>query len=637
MKLKIVGAVLLLAASGGFDVVRAASPAPVVSHPSSSAMSQPLSDLPTDHWVQTPGELKLAPRPKPLPPRGAGPGEPNSGGKSLQKEPAPRTGIQPKANFPGVGANGYIPPDPNIAVGPNHIVQMVNSELAVFNKSTGSVVMAPVSLSSLWQPLGGPCASSNNGDPIVQYDAVADRWLISELSSVSGPYGECIGVSQTNDPTKAYYLYYFQIPNYTAYLNDYPKFGVWSTTSNSAYLASYNLFQNGQTFYGAAMCAYDRQAMMQTPGAAEPPTQICFIVPGDGGFLPADLDGKTPPADGTPGYFLNFETHSSLRLYALSPDFANPSSSTLTQASTDIAINSFAPACGSTGTCIVQPNNQQLDSLGDRLMYRLAYRVFSDHAAMVVNHSVTAGSSVGVRWYELRQPSGGAFSLYQQGTFAPDSAYRWMGSAAMDKNGDIAIGYSKSSGTVYPSIAFAARAAGDPLGTMGAESILQAGSGAQTSYSRWGDYTALRIDPSDDTTFWYTNEYYTKNRRLFNYQWATAIGSFTVGGGGGGGTPDFTLTLTSPSLTVTRGSSKTDTVVVTAPSGSPAVTLSASGLLSGTSASFSPNPVTATTAGSSSTLTIKANRKAQTGSSTVKITGSDSSGTSSVSLIVSVH
>ena len=202
----------------------------------------------------------------------------------------------------------------------------------------------------------------------------------------------------------------------------------------------------------------------------------------------------------------------------------------MTQVAPDIAVASFAPACGG-GTCIVQPNKQQLDSLGDRLMYRLAYRVFRDHASMVVNHSVTAGSSVGVRWYELRAPIGTtAFGLYQQGTFAPDSNYRWMGSAAMDGAGNIAIGYSKSSSSVYPSIAIASRTPAMPLGTMGTESILQAGAGAQTTYNRWGDYTSLRIDPSDDTTFWYTNEYYSRNSVLFNYNWSTAIASFTAGG-----------------------------------------------------------------------------------------------------------
>src|SRR5204863_1935530 len=228
-----------------------------------------------------------------------------------------------------------------------------------------------------------------------------------------------------------------------------------------------------------------------------------------------------PPADGTPGVFLNFQPASTLRQYQFTPNFAAPFTTTL-NGPTDIPVASFAQACNG-GTCIVQPNRQNLDSLADRLMYRLAYRVFPDHASMVVNHSVTAGSSVGVRWYELQAPTTtpGGFSVVQQGTFAPDSAYRWMGSAAMDGAGNIALGYSKSSGSIYPAIAFTSRTPTSPLGTMGTEATLQAGSGAQTTYSRWGDYTALRIDPSDDKTFWYTNEYYSRNSQLFNYMWST--------------------------------------------------------------------------------------------------------------------
>src|SRR5439155_7086111 len=183
-----------------------------------------------------------------------------------------------------------------------------------------------------------------------------------------------------------------------------------------------------------------------------------------------------------------------------------------------------------------------------------AYRMFSDHASMVVNHSVAAGLSVGVRWYELQAPAATPtqFGIYQQGTFAPDAAYRWMGSAAMDGAGNIAIGYSKSSSSVYPSIAFASRTPGMPAGTMGAETILQAGAGAQTTYNRWGDYTSLRIDPDDDTTFWYTNEYYTKNSPFFNCNWSTRIASFTAAAASN--PPDFTISVPPTPLTVRRGS-----------------------------------------------------------------------------------
>jgi hypothetical protein len=340
IELKVVGAALLLAASGEITAAEAASPAPVVSHPSTSALSPQLSDLPTAHWVHTPDGLKLTPRPKPLLPHGAGPSGSHLDDKALQSEPGAEVGIQPKASFGGIGANGYIPPDPNIAVGKNnpqgigYIVQMVNSELAIFDKS-GNLVSGPVSLSTLWQPLGGPCAGSNAGDPVVQYDVAADRWLVSQLGSTNGPgYSECIAVSQSSDPRGAYNLYSY---SFGGNLNDYPKFGVWPTATNSAYLASYNLFSSGQTFIGAPLCAYDRSAMI---GGAVNPAQICFTVSGDGGFLPADLDGATPPSEGAPGYFMNFETTSSLRLYEMGQfDFANGHATlTLTP---DITVASF--------------------------------------------------------------------------------------------------------------------------------------------------------------------------------------------------------------------------------------------------------------------------------------------------------
>jgi len=633
-----VAGILALAASG-IAPGWAASPGLTVTQPSSAAASPNMSDLPLDHFRQSPAQLKIVPPAKPLPQRSSGPGGPQG---HIQGEPGSHDGIEPKTSFGGIGANGYIPPDVNIAVGKNdpvtgvgYIVQLVNSQFAVFDK-TGKLITGPVSLSSLWSSLpgGGGCATNNAGDPVVQYDASAvngeGRWLVTQLGSTSGPaYSECIAVSQTNNPSGAYYLYSYSFGNN---LNDYPKFGVWPTATNPAYLASYNLFANGQTPAGAALCAYDRTAMLA--GAASP-TSICMQISNDAGFLPADLDGATPPPDATPGYFLNLETLSSLRLYRLSPDFTIPGNSTLSAATPDIPVMPFSMACNG-GTCVPQPNNQKLDSLGDRLMYRLAYRVFSgsggvfDHASMVVNHSVVAGSSVGVRWYELRQTApGGALSLYQQGQFAPDSSYRWMGSAAMDGAGNIAVGYSLSSGNIYPAIAFAARTPDLPAGTMGAEKILQSGAGAQTTYSRWGDYTSLRIDPSDDTTFWYTNEYYSRNSRLFNYLWSTAISSFTVGGGS---SSDFSLAAAPNPLTVPRGGSNATTITVSG-SGSP-VTLSVSGLPRATSASFSSNPVTP--AGSSQ-LTISTGRGASSGTYSVQITGNNGTTSHATALTLTIQ
>jgi hypothetical protein len=527
-----------------------------VSYPGSFAVSPPLSDLQGSGPV---GTLKIHAR-RPLPHRAAVAHQDNATDKVLQTAAGSRLSTQEQPNFPGIGENGSIPPDPNIAVGPNHVVQIVNIDIAVFDKNGNLHSGYPKRLSSLWSNLGGPCATNNAGDPVVQYDRLADRFVVTQLGSLNSPYSECIAVSTTGDPTGTYNLYSY---SFGSNLNDYQKFSVWPTATNGAgaYLATYNLFANGSSFAGSDLCAYDRAAMLS--GAAMP-AQICFTISLDGGFLPSDLDGPTAPPDGTPGLFLNFETLSSLRMYKLSPNFAFPSSSTLSPP-TDIPVAAFGEACNG-GTCIPQLNtSRQLDSLGDRLMYRLAYRNFGDHEAMVVNHSVTAGSSVGVRWYELRNtpPSAGAaFSLYQQGTFAPDSAYRWMGSIAMDQAGDMALGYSESnSSLLYPSINYTGRMPTDALGTMEAENTLQSGGGSQTGYTRWGDYTVMRIDPSDDCTFWYNDEYYTATS---SYVWSTAIGSFKFASCGGAA--DFNVSASATPVTFTAGTGETSNGTVTATS-----------------------------------------------------------------------
>src|SRR5882762_64167 len=486
-----------------------------VAYPTGFAVSIPVSQIsqPALPTVQTIIPL----RPRPL--ASGGTLAPSVQDQALQTAPGGALELEDEGGnprFPGVSANGYAPPDPNLAIGPNHIVQMVNVQIAVYSKSGAIFAGYPKTIGSLFSALGNSC-TGQWGDPVVQYDRAADRWLISQLGSFSAPYAECFAVSRTNDPTGTYNLYSY---SFGTNLNDYPKIGVWPTSTNSAYTATYNLFANGGSFAGAALCAYDRAAMLS--GAASP-ASICKTITNYPlnfypSFLPSDLDGSTLPPAGSPGVFLTFETLSSLRYYQLSPNFANPDSSTLS-APIDIAVTPFNEACGGGRTCVPQSGtSQQLDALGDRLMYRLAYRNFGDHDALVVNHSVANGSSIGVRWYELRSPLSGAFTLYQQGTFAPDSTYRWMGSAAMDHAGDIAIGYSASSSSLFPAIRYTGRIPTDAPGTMRAEISLLEGTGSQTGgLTRWGDYSALRVDPSDDCTFWYTNEHIPSNSS-FNWR-----------------------------------------------------------------------------------------------------------------------
>jgi hypothetical protein len=518
-------------------------------------VSPRLSDLPDAHWHGSPMDLKVHPRPllPPLPERAA---RPSTSDLALQSRPGAALTPGSKTAFEGIGENGSVPGDPNIAVGQTnpltgvgYIVQVVNTEIAVFDKS-GNHMMPTKSLSSLWAPLGGGCASNNAGDPVVQYDNLAPdglnsggtgRWIVTQLGSLSAPYSQCIAVSQTSDPTGYYNLYSYTVLN-SNYLNDYPKFGIWPTANNPAYLATYNLFQNGHKFIGAALCVYDRTAML----ANLPAAQICQKVADGGGYLPADLDGANPPGKNERGYFLSFNTTSSLRMYRVAPNFSAPASATFAQVTPDISVLSFAEACNG-GSCIPQPmTSRQLDSLGDRLMYRLAYRNFSTASptagncfgttsvicvTMVVNHSVNpglpGGANAGVRWYQLLSTtSPPKFNVLQQGTYAPDATNRWMGSAAMDQNGNIALGYSASSGSVYPSVAATYRCPATAPGKMGGELAIQPGGGSQTGLSRWGDYSALRVDPTDDLTFWYTNQWYAQTSR---YVWSTAIGSFTVG------------------------------------------------------------------------------------------------------------
>jgi hypothetical protein len=260
-------------------------------------------------------------------------------------------------------------------------------------------------------------------------------------------------------------------------------------------------------------------------------------------------------------------------------------------------------------------------------MYRLAYRNLGSHESLVVNHSVTAGSSGGVRWYEIQNPNGTPI-VAQQGTFAPDSNFRWMASIGMDQAGDIAMGYSVSSSTVSPSVRFTGRTPADPANTMEAETNIVTGTGSQTgTLTRWGDYSAITIDPVDDCTFWYTTEY-MKTSGTFN--WNTRIANFKFPGCGG--TPDFSLSASPTSVSVTQGGSGSSTVTVNPIGGfTGSVTLSASGLPAGVTASFGTNPTTST-----STVTFSASSTATTGTSTVTITGTSGSltHTTTVSLTV---
>ncbi|MEO7273289.1 MAG: hypothetical protein ABIX28_14705 [Vicinamibacterales bacterium] len=597
---------------------------PQVITPSHQDVSPPLRDLPPA--ARHVGDLEAEPvRVIPSSRNPLGPDQ------VVQRATSAPTLLAPTLtrNFDGVGQGftgpagtftvNSAPPDNNGAVGKNHFVEIVNTEFAVFTKA-GVASYGPVPVNTVFGGFGGGCQNNNDGDPTVVYDRLADRWIISQFSVSNTPYLQCVAVSTGADPAGSYYRYSF------AYANDfpdYPKMGVWP----DGYYTTYNMFRGGVNFIGAKACAFDR-AKMLIGGLA---TQVCFDTGNTyGGLLPADLDGASPPPTGAPNYVIALgATSTTLALWKFHVNFSTPSLSTF-QGPTTIAVPSYAEAC-SGRTCIPQSGGGSLDSLADRLMYRAAYRNFGDHEALVVNHAVTAGSSVGVRWYEIRNLSTGTPAAFQASTYAPDATYRWMGSIAMDKNGNMALGYSASSNSIVPQIRFTGRLAGDAQNQMTqSEGTIIAGTGAQLSgLSRWGDYTSMAIDPSDDCTFWYTNQY-LKATGTFN--WSTRIASFVLPGCGGVTTPDFALSASPASVTVVQGGTGTSTITVTPTGGfAGTVAFSVDGLPAGAGGTFSPNPGSS---GSTLTLTVGAAVPANTYALTVTGVSGSTTRTTTVNLTV---
>ncbi len=426
-------------------------------------------------------------------------------------------------NFDGMGnLGGYVPPDTHGDVGFNHYFQVINCSYSIYNKS-GSRIFGPAGNSTVWS---GMPHNSNDGDAIVLFDELANRWIFSQFSLPNGsstaPFYQMIAVSQTPDPTGSWYRWVYEF----SAMPDYPKFGIWP---DAYYMSTNNFGAGGGGWVGNGAYSYDRNAMLAgNPDAV----RISFTLPpgGDGfiSLLPADCDGIFP-ALGTPNYFTYVRTGGTQRLgiYEFHSDFVTPANSTFGNL-TYLNVTPFTSLGWNNG--IPQKGSPQLlETLGDRLMYRLQYRKFNGYGSMVLNHSVNAGSGkAGIRWYELRN-TGTAWSIYQQSTYAPDNHSRWMGSIAQDTAGTISIGYSVSSASIYPGIRYTGRLKTDPLNQMTImEKTIVNGGGSQTGNwsgrSRWGDYSALSIDPSAPTTFWFTTEYYANTS---SSGWQTRIASYT--------------------------------------------------------------------------------------------------------------
>ena len=420
------------------------------------------------------------------------------------------------------------PPDTTGDLGPNHYVQWVNLRYAVYNltrdanKQITGFSLAnnfPKQGNTIWQGFGGRCESDNDGDPIVQYDQFADRWILTQFAVSATPYTQCVAVSTSPDPTGSFYRYSY---SYGTDFNDYPKMGVWS----DAYYITYNIFKNGSTFGGSRVCAFDKAKMLVGDSTAG---QVCATTSTSyGSLLPADIEGTQVPAAGTPNYLLSIGT-STVQFWKFAVKFPTSGTPTGTLTGpTTVPVATFTRACNG-GTCIPQlGSSQKLDSLADRLMYRLTYRKLDSGAEyLLVNHSVSSGKVSGIRWYQLDVTGGKSPTVYKQGTYQPDTSYRWMGSAAMDKIGGVAIGYNVSSSKRKPGIAYAVMAPGAGT-TLGGEVSVLVGQGSQQrGLSRWGDYSTISVDPTDGCQMVFTGEYIPSDG---TFNWTTYIVSLKLSG-----------------------------------------------------------------------------------------------------------
>jgi hypothetical protein len=403
---------------------------------------------------------------------------------------------------------GCTPPDTIGDVGADHYIQMVNAtKVRIFDKA-GNQLKKPFDLSTLWS--SGPCAA-DAGDPVVLYDEMANRWLLAQFAV---PNHLCFAISQRPNPKGAYHLFTFDVGSFP----DYFKVGVWPD--------GYYVSANEATY---TAYAFDRKKMLD----GDPSASFVKFTGETNFLLPADVDGPMTPPGG--GLFYTFKDktfhggHDRIELFRLHADFVTPANSTF-KLIEKFAIQSFTyTVCGFFNlNCIRQMGTvQRVDAVSEWPMQRFAYRRFSNHETLVGNFTVGGGSGeegAAIRWFELRKTDGD-WTLFQEGTHDPGDGHdRFMGSIAIDQKGNIALGYSVSSSTMFPAVRYATRRGIDPPGTMGPERTLKPGGGAQTASNRWGDYSAMSVDPVSDCQFWYTNQYYNPGSAN---SWRTVIGAFT--------------------------------------------------------------------------------------------------------------
>ena len=489
--------------------------------------------------------------------------------RQTQDRPFPNVAAtpQPTTSFDGLNdddnaafAGGRIvPPDTEGDVGVNYYVQFNNLVFAIFSKDgsdcddlsgqPGCIATngGPFAGNAVWSGFGGLCETTNSGDPIVLYDHLAGRWFYSQFAVSGGTIiSECVALSQGGDPRGPFDRWEFDVTPTSTEEPDYPKFGVWP---DGYYLSSRDFPAASASFAGAA--ALDRTAMLAGDAA---PRLVKFNLPClsndcPDAIQPSHLEGP-PPAVGAPNIFTrswddDFEGPltggDGYRMWAFSVDWSvNPPTASFTELSFVPSIDGFdSTMCGFfQRNCVIQPSpGERVDPIDELQMYRAQYRSFATHDSIVLSTTVdaTGGNVAGVRWAELRN-SGGGWSLFQEGTYAPaDGNNRWTSSIAMDSDGNIALGYSVSSSATFPSVRYTSRMDGDPAGTMsGGEVELVAGSSVQTgSFNRWGDYSTMSVDPVDGCTFWYTQEYQADDGDgSTSFDFKTRIGSFKLPGCG---------------------------------------------------------------------------------------------------------
>lgn len=464
--------------------------------------------------------------------------------EKVQTMPGVPNTPDPLAGWPGLGSDEnqaiiggrLMPPDTQGDIGKDHYIQWNNLIFAIWDKAGNKVfppqpgpVAAPGDI--LWDGFGGPCQDFNDGDPITLWDPLAERWVMSQFAiPASAPFYQCVAVSQTSDPTGSWYRYAYAWPNNR--FPDYPKLGVWT----DGYYITTNDFNSSLTAYmGITAGAFERDKML----AGLPAAFIYFQTSGDLHYsaLPADLDGNMAPPVGAPGFIAEFQDKTwfspplpadQVWVTELVLDWTNPGNSTFGVGATNdpnyaIDITDVSANCGGRD-CVPQgPSAQKVDDIDFRLMHRLAYRNLGSSQALVASMTVGAGAGrAGVWWGEF-QNSGAGWTRRQDGVYAPaDDVHRWMPSIAMDTNGNVMLGYSASSTTIYPSVRYTGRLSGDPLGQMGDEKVMVVGAGAQSGGNRWGDYSMMTIDPVDGCTFWYTQEYVAASG---NFDFDTWVGN----------------------------------------------------------------------------------------------------------------